>query len=139
MVFGVIIIVILGIGADILLTAWSFMALSAFLHANWWDAVPALDFSTAFFVGLLLGCISRGFSLTDSKVTVSSFIAGIGVGVTLLPFLLVWSIDILNNELIPAFPDLAYGTSLVFCLIGLGFAVVAAGMIALMAKIASDD
>lgn len=121
--FLVFIILIINLGLGILVSAVSIMLLTAFLHSSWWTAIPVLDFNQSFLIGLFLSCFAMATTLSVSVVKLNAAIFQAIFALAVVPFLLPWVVGELNNNLIQAMPDITYGTSMLFTIIGLALSI----------------
>jgi len=112
------------VALDFLIATITMMVLSSVLHENWWDAVPALGFSEAFWVGLVVASFATATSISTPKYDLSGVITKVVLALIMAPLLLPWAIGELNNSLIPVLPDMSYGTAFLFTLAGMGMAFV---------------
>ena len=113
----------IGVVVDVLIGAWLVASLSAFLHSNWWDAIPAFEFSHAALLGVVIYSFNSMTSLSFPIHTWSSVVMRVILGLGIAPLILPWIVGELNNTF-TAIPDISYGTCLLLGLIGLGIAVV---------------
>lgn len=116
----------LGLFIDVIMGGWLVKSASGFLHANWWESVPNLDFGNAILVGILLMSFSSITNLHGPEYTWSAFFFRIVLGLGVVPFVVPWAVGELNNSLFIAMPDITYGTTFVLALIGFGIAAVSA-------------
>lgn len=128
--FVIILISLVNAALGVLVSGVGIMLITLFLHNSWWEAIPSLDFGQSILIGLLFGCFQMATSLTESKT--SLYVAGVNavVAIILVPLLLPWVVDMVNNDLIIAMPDIDYGTSLLFTIIGIGVTIPAALLVA---------
>lgn len=121
--FFVLILLFANLALGVLASGFAIMLISLFLHNSWWEAIPALGFTESILVGLLFACFQMATTLSEAKVTLSGAVTNGIVALILVSFLMPWIVDLVNNELIPVMPDISYGTSLLFTLIGLGVTI----------------
>lgn len=114
------------LAAQLALCSTAFMSLSAFLHNTWWTAIPVLSFQEGFLIGLLYSCFLAAMSLTVGRAELGMGIFQFFFYLIVIPLLLPWAIDMANDNLITAFPDISYGTAFIFTLISLGFGAIGA-------------
>lgn len=112
------------VALDFLIATITMMVLSSVLHENWWDMVPALGFSEAFWVGIVVAAFGTATSISTPNYEMSGVITKVVLSLIAVPLLLPWGIGELNNSIIPAFPDMSYGAAFLFTLAGLGMAFV---------------
>lgn len=121
--FIVIILLFANLALSVLASGFAIMLISLFLHNSWWEAIPALGFTESILIGVLFACFQMATTLSEAKVTLSGAITNGIIALILVPLVTPWIVDLVNNELIPVMPDISYGTSLLFTLIGIGVTI----------------
>jgi hypothetical protein len=112
----------LGTAVDLIISTVATMVLSSILHDMWWNAVPALGFSEALLVGILLVLFSMVMEMSGPNMELSDGVFHCIFALIIVPLVLPWVIGALNNDIVPAFPDISYGVAFLFTLVGLAFA-----------------
>jgi hypothetical protein len=128
--FFAILLLLANTALGIVVSGVGIMLITLFLHNSWWESLPALDFGQSMLIGLLFGCFQLATSLTESQTSLQVAVINTVVAIILVPLLLPWVVDVINNDLIMAMPDIDYGTSLLFTIIGLGVSIPAALLVA---------
>ena len=128
--FFAILLLLANTALGVVVSGVGIMLITLFLHNSWWESLPALDFGQSILIGLLFGCFQLATSLTESQTSLQVAVINTVVAIILVPLLLPWVVDVINNDLIMAMPDIDYGTSLLFTIIGLGVSIPAALLVA---------
>lgn len=126
------------LAAQFALCSTAFMALSTFLHNTWWTVIPALSFQEGFLIGLLYSCFLTAMSLTVGRAELGMGIFNFFFYLILIPLLTPWVVDMINDGLIAAMPDISYGTAFVFTLISLGFGAIGALLTGLLETVSEN-
>lgn len=118
------ILIAIATALDLLFIAVMVMANSAFIHNNWWESIPAFTFGESFLISALVNVFLFVFSMVGNPRTKETYIFSTVLSVVVLPFVIPWIVDLSNDSLFTAMPDISIGTVFVLALIGAGLGLV---------------
>ncbi len=105
----------------VIISGLFFMFASWYLHDNYWEAIPAYSYRSAFVIAIVFSTFFVMDSYFHVNLALEKPLTYMILAFVLAPIFLYFGINYLNNEIFSNLPDLHYGTAVVLACIALPF------------------